>query len=97
MLVCQAPLALSTVGWDASRWIFLALSNFALVAYAWFGADSRPLSTLAIAGMALPFLPLFYQPLAYFDEVTPRPLTPQVVVQHLRPEIPDGFLALPRA
>lgn len=58
----------------AGRWIFLAPSNFALMAYAWFGADSRHLGTLDIAGMALPFLLLSYQPFAYFDEVTPRPL-----------------------
>jgi len=92
-----APLALAFLGWDASRWNFLALSIFALLAYAWLSPSYLRLNLLVACGVVVPFLPLFYQPLAYFDEVTPRPIAPQVIVQYLKGEIPEGFLALPKA
>ena len=97
MIASLAPLALAFLGWDASRWNFLALSNFALLAYAWLGSDRMRFNLLIALGVTVPFLPLFYQPLAYFDEVSPRPIAPQVVVQYLQGKIPDGFLALPKA
>lgn len=97
MAASLAPLFLAFLGWDASRWNFLALSNFALIAYAWLSPPYLRLNLLVALGVTVPFLPLFYQPLAYFDEVSPRPIAPQVIVQYLKGEIPDGFLARPRA
>jgi len=92
-----APLALAFLGWDASRWNFLALTNFALIAFAWLGMPRTRLNLAVTLGAIVPFLPLFYQPLTYFDDASPRPIAPQVVVKYVRGEIPDGFLALPKA
>jgi hypothetical protein len=97
MAASLAPLALGFLGWDASRWNFLALSNFALIAFAWLNMYSQRLNLLVAVGCLMPFLPLFYQPLAYFDEVSPRAIAPQVVVQYLKAEVPEGFFSLPKA
>ena len=67
-----APLALVLAGGDFSRWVFLGLSNFALVLFLWLAKRPKEPSGAMVASMLLPLALLFFAPLAYFDDYSPR-------------------------
>jgi hypothetical protein len=59
-------------GYDIYRWVFLTLTNFAIVLYWWLGNRSREFDLADIALGLLPFAILFYAPLMFFDGYEPR-------------------------
>ncbi len=84
-----APLLLFLGGWDTDRWVFLALSNFALVLFLWLERHGPELSVPELAAAALPFVLLFYSPLQFLDGYAPRTITPAGLHQFMTD--PDMF------
>ena len=88
-----APLLLLFAGWDFERWVFLAVSNFALILYIWFQHERAEPPARLLGWAALPFALLLLLPLGYFDGYAPRKLTPSGI--HRAIQNPD-FLKFPQ-
>ena len=71
-LASISPFFLILGGYDIHRWVFLTLTNFAIVLYWWLGNRPREFDLADIALGLLPFAILFYAPLMFFDGYEPR-------------------------
>jgi hypothetical protein len=69
-----APILLCLGGWDAGRWAFLVISNFAIVMYIWLGRARVELTLQQCVALALGLILLARIPLPYFDNFEPRSL-----------------------
>lgn len=93
LLASISPLLLIFGGWDFSRWMFLALTNFTIALYLWLQSrDNEPSITL-VSVATIPFLSLAFHPLVYFDDLSPRSLDARAVILEIRE--PD-FFTLPK-
>lgn len=79
-----SPFALVMGGFDSERWIFLGLSNFAIIAYLILGQRQLHLNLRLLVAWFVPFALLFNTPLGYFDLYAPRPISVAGVENSLR-------------
>ena len=89
LVATAAPLLALFGGWDADRWVFLCLGNFAVVLFLSLEREESALSAPALAAVVLPFALLFYSPLEYFDGYAFRTISSSGV--HRLKTAPDFF------
>jgi hypothetical protein len=91
-----APILLCLGGWDAGRWAFLVISNFAIVMYIWLGRARVELTLQQCVALALGLILLARIPLPYFDDFEPRSLQVSQVKVLAKSVLDGSFFDTPK-
>ena len=91
-----APILLCLGGWDAGRWAFLVISNFAIVMYIWLGRARVELTLQQCVALALGLILLARIPLPYFDDFEPRSLQVSQAKVLAKSVLDGSFFATPK-
>jgi hypothetical protein len=91
-----APILLCLGGWDAGRWAFLVISNFAIVMYIWLGRARVELNLQQCVALALGLILLARIPLPYFDSFEPRSLQVSQVKVLAKSVLDGSFFDTPK-